>query len=200
MTTASDRLEVLHRTPNELEAAMLARVLEDHGIKATTTGGYTSGFRAEAPGNVSLLVVQADAPRARELLAQIPHDGGVDWNAIDFDDSSSSEERPFLEGEEAEAKNTAPRFQYSLGLLVILQTAICAGLALWRILLGGGQWVLLLLLLGALSLSISATVLIASDLDRARHLWRPIGRLLTVAIAALLLLRLLWAAWEVVIR
>ena len=59
---------VLTRVPTEAEAAMIAAMLQDRGIDTYTSGELTSGFRAEAPGSVSVLVRLADLDRAREVL------------------------------------------------------------------------------------------------------------------------------------
>jgi len=66
-----DRPVVLTAVPNEAHAAMIVAALGHEGIKAHAQGSLTSGFRAEAPGNVQVLVRQADLERARELLESI---------------------------------------------------------------------------------------------------------------------------------
>jgi hypothetical protein len=66
-----ERLTVVARRPNEPAAAVLVSVLADAGIRAVATGGYTSGFRAEAPGWVSVQTLESDAERAREVLAEL---------------------------------------------------------------------------------------------------------------------------------
>ncbi len=63
---------VVAQFPAELEAGFAASKLRDAGIECRTIGGHTAGFRAEAPGMVSLMVHARDAERAGELLA----DGG----------------------------------------------------------------------------------------------------------------------------
>ena len=59
---------VLTKVPTEAEAAMIAAMLEGQGIDTHTSGELTSGFRAEAPGSVSVLVRLGDLDRAREVL------------------------------------------------------------------------------------------------------------------------------------
>ena len=63
-------------------AALIAAALEDRGVEVTTTGELTSGFRAEAPGVVRILVRQADLERAqevwREIEAEFIHDDDED--------------------------------------------------------------------------------------------------------------------------
>lgn len=55
----------------EASASVLVSVLQDEGIRAIATGGYTAGFRAEAPGVVRVLTFEADAGRAREIISEI---------------------------------------------------------------------------------------------------------------------------------
>lgn len=62
---------VLTTRPNEAQAALLVAALEGRGVKAEATGGFTAGFRAEAPGEVSILVRACDLERAREALREI---------------------------------------------------------------------------------------------------------------------------------
>jgi hypothetical protein len=66
MTT--NNLDVLISVPSEIEAAAIVSVLSERGIEATATGGLTAGFKAEAPGEVKVLVSAADAERAKLVL------------------------------------------------------------------------------------------------------------------------------------
>ena len=63
-------VEVAKRS-TEMEASILVTVLADEGIKAVATGGFTAGFRAEAPGWVSVKTLEKDAERAKEILAEL---------------------------------------------------------------------------------------------------------------------------------
>lgn len=65
-----ERPETLLSVANEIEAAAIVGFLAQYGIKAFAAGGYTSGFKAEAPGDVKILVKQADLDRARQALAE----------------------------------------------------------------------------------------------------------------------------------
>jgi hypothetical protein len=56
---------------NEVEAAAMAAALDDQGLAAQVVGGLTSGFRAESPGEVRILVHAADAERARQILRDL---------------------------------------------------------------------------------------------------------------------------------
>ncbi len=56
---------------SEIAAEVIVNVLADAGIRATAVGGFTAGFRAEAPGWVQVKVFQRDAERAKEIIAEI---------------------------------------------------------------------------------------------------------------------------------
>lgn len=61
----------LRAAANELEAALIVNTLEAYGIRATATGDFTSGFKAEAPGDVRVLVRHKDLQAARNVLREI---------------------------------------------------------------------------------------------------------------------------------
>ncbi len=87
MTNTPDSPVALISVPDELEATALVTALADHGIEAHTTGALTAGFRAEAPGEVSVIVRGTDLARAQQALEQIDRERGqVDWSAVDVGD------------------------------------------------------------------------------------------------------------------
>ena len=48
------------------------------------TGGFTAGFRAEAPGDVQIIVRQADLEQARRALEKIQGEQPeIDWSKVD---------------------------------------------------------------------------------------------------------------------
>ncbi len=55
----------------ESAALILVSILEDAGIRAIATGGFTAGFRAEAPGVVKVQTFEVDAERARQVISEI---------------------------------------------------------------------------------------------------------------------------------
>lgn len=61
---------VLVSVPTEVEAVLLVQTLEANGITAQVTGALTSGFRAEAPGQVQVLVHQENLSKARDVLRE----------------------------------------------------------------------------------------------------------------------------------
>ena len=77
-------LLVLTSVPHEVEAAAIVAMLAEEGIRAMAAGGNISGFKAEAPGEVEVLIRRADAERAGEALrAMQSDDGAVDWSQVD---------------------------------------------------------------------------------------------------------------------
>lgn len=85
-------LEVLVSVSNEIEAAAIVTALAEYGVKATATGGYTSGFKAEAPGGVNVIVANADLDRARQALAEIQEkQDDIDWSKIDVGEPDGSD-------------------------------------------------------------------------------------------------------------
>jgi hypothetical protein len=84
MTDDPNRPKVLLAVSSEVEAAAIVTALEPHEIEAITVGGYTSGFKAEAPGTVAVVVKMADFDRAKQALAEIrEQQGEVDWSKVD---------------------------------------------------------------------------------------------------------------------
>ena len=77
-------LKILVRVTTEVEAAAVQGALAEQGIDAVTTGGFTSGFKAEAPGNVAVQVREADVARARAILRELRDDPQeIDWSQVD---------------------------------------------------------------------------------------------------------------------
>jgi hypothetical protein len=67
-----DAPQVVAKAANEVEAAIIVAALEAHGIEGKAVGVFASTFRAEAPGDVSIVVRQRDLARAQEALAELP--------------------------------------------------------------------------------------------------------------------------------
>ena len=71
---------MLVSVPSEAEAAIIVAALAVRGVQASTTGDYTAGFRAEARGQVRVVVRRADLARAKQSLAEIEKDQTeIDW-------------------------------------------------------------------------------------------------------------------------
>ena len=84
MTNDADDPVLLTSAPNEMEAGIIVGALESAGIKATMSGVYTAGFRAEAPGWVQILVNEEDLEKAKEILADAhDHRDDTDWSNVD---------------------------------------------------------------------------------------------------------------------
>ena len=75
---------VLIRTADEFEAAAIVTALSQRGIQATTVGGFTAGFIAEAPGDVSVIVAEGELEAAKLALKDIQqHEADIDWANVD---------------------------------------------------------------------------------------------------------------------
>ena len=61
------------------QASILVSRLEEHDIKAIAVGGFVSGFQAESPGYVDVVVAQSEFERAKSLYDQ--------WQSDDQSDS-----------------------------------------------------------------------------------------------------------------
>ena len=66
-----ENLVTVAERPDEGGAAIIVAVLADEGIKSVATGGFTAGFRAEAPGWVLVKTLGRDADRAKEIIEQL---------------------------------------------------------------------------------------------------------------------------------
>ena len=66
-----EKLVTVAERATETAASILVAVLEDEGIEAVATGGFTAGFRAEAPGMVRVQTLQRDARRAVQILSEL---------------------------------------------------------------------------------------------------------------------------------
>ena len=83
--TEEEPLVVLATFPDEALAQMLAEALEEEDIEAMVEGGVTSGFRAEAPGMVNVLIKERDSDNARSVFEDWEHQGeAIDWDAVDL--------------------------------------------------------------------------------------------------------------------
>jgi len=84
MTTEPNHPEVLTSVRNDLEAMPLIAALAELGVEATTTGSFTADFRAEAPGEVSIVVKHKDLARAKAALEKIGNENtDIDWSQVD---------------------------------------------------------------------------------------------------------------------
>jgi hypothetical protein len=92
MSLDPNRPERLLSVAHEIEAAAMVNALAESGVEAFAAGGYTSGFKAEAPGDVAVMVKQADLDRARQALAEIrQHQGDIDWDNVDVMEGAEDE-------------------------------------------------------------------------------------------------------------
>lgn len=80
----SEKLTSLIHVPTETEAAPIVEALKEAGISATMTGGFTAGFLAEAPGDISIQIFKRDGTAANEVLKKFKADNAsIDWDQVD---------------------------------------------------------------------------------------------------------------------
>ena len=53
---------------DNFQASVLVGRLREAGINATAVGGFTSGFQAESPGYVDVVVPKSEIERAKQIL------------------------------------------------------------------------------------------------------------------------------------
>ena len=83
-TTDINNPILLTRFVSEIEAVAILAALAESGIQGTTTGTFTTGFRTEAPGDVSVFVRQADLLKALEVLSEVKAARTeIDWSNVD---------------------------------------------------------------------------------------------------------------------
>jgi hypothetical protein len=70
MTDDPNRPHVITKVATDFEASAIVAALEAAGIKAMAVGGHTAGFRAEAPGDVAVVVQATEANPAEAILAE----------------------------------------------------------------------------------------------------------------------------------
>ncbi|MCR9119362.1 MAG: DUF2007 domain-containing protein [bacterium] len=82
--TDSRQPNVLCSFDTEFEASAVAAALNDNGMEARVVGGFTSGFKAEAPGLASIVVHESDLAHAKKMLEQIKRENDdIDWSKVD---------------------------------------------------------------------------------------------------------------------
>lgn len=88
MSDDPNRPTVLKSVSSEVEAVAIMTLLGSHGIEASTTGGFTAGFRAEAPGAVQIIVRAKDLEDSQRALESFSQE--IDWSQVDVGDEHES--------------------------------------------------------------------------------------------------------------
>ena len=69
----------------DMLAQMLAEALESAGIQCEIEGGVTSGFRAETPTVVKVIIHRNDQEKAQVIFEEWEHAGdSIDWDEVDL--------------------------------------------------------------------------------------------------------------------
>jgi hypothetical protein len=122
---------------NDWQARALVMHLREEGIAAEAVGGMLSGFRAEAPALVRVMVFRRDEARAKQVLQQLPHNAAqIDWAAVDVGQLAGGEG---TDDERALAKERKPRSLLRIGL-VMTMIAMVVFLAVWQAFRGLTTW------------------------------------------------------------
>ena len=82
--TGEGRTVVAGTYDHEWQASLVRETLLAEGIGCIVSGGLTGSFRAEAPGRVKILVLEADLERAEAAIARARSEATtIDWSKID---------------------------------------------------------------------------------------------------------------------
>ena len=128
VTLDPNRPEVLLSVPTEIEATAIVTALTEYGVEAIATGGYTSGFRAEAPGSVAVVVKHVDLDRAKQALAEIREtQTQIDWSKVDV--SEEAEDQPQIDEASGAASNWAAIGNHLWWIVILVSSAV--GLLAW---------------------------------------------------------------------
>jgi hypothetical protein len=91
MASESEELKTLIAVRSEIEAAAIVGALAEEGIRAESVGVFTAGFKAEAPGSVSVIVAESDLTRAQALLVELKRLAkDMDWSKVDVNRTDDS--------------------------------------------------------------------------------------------------------------
>lgn len=71
MSTDPNEPVVLTSVPSEIEATLIADALQEQGFQVVMEGELTSGYRAEAPGEIRLMVRREQFEQARKALEEL---------------------------------------------------------------------------------------------------------------------------------
>lgn len=120
---AETELVELCKAGDEFEARMILGLLEDHGIAAATTGEFSAGFRAEAPGVVRVHVAKRDLEKALQLLRN--------QRALPSEDFAEESEKP----ETPSAAKTMRRIAQGIACVIVAYYVLGIAVSLFQILL-----------------------------------------------------------------
>lgn len=78
MSDDLNRTAVVTTVLTEAQGAMIVAALDAQGVHAQMAGALTSGFRAEAPGGVQIIVRHEDLEQAQSVLQAIEKESGME--------------------------------------------------------------------------------------------------------------------------
>ncbi len=91
MRPTDDEPVVIYSAASEVEATIVANALADVGIESAINGTFSSEFRAEAPGEVRVLIHPGDVAAAKEVLEDIKTDEEINWDEVDTGDTDAGD-------------------------------------------------------------------------------------------------------------
>ena len=92
MTVDPNNPEILTSVTSDIEAGAIVAALASQGIEASTTGSFTAGFRAEAPGDIHVIVRQQDLVRALQIFNHLKEANDLDWSQVDVGDPENNDD------------------------------------------------------------------------------------------------------------
>ena len=102
MPEPAEHLVKLIGFPTEAGAASLKTLLGEAGIRAVIDGTMIAGFRAEAPGEVRVMIAERDLSQAKSILEKFQQGNEeIDWSQVDVGDPVDDSEG----GELAESRS-----------------------------------------------------------------------------------------------
>ncbi len=124
MTADPNRPEKLLSVRTEIEATAIVTALAEYDVEAFAAGGYTAGFRAEAPGYVTVLVKHADLDRAKQAVAEIRRQqGDFDWSKVDV--TETAEAQPPADEDRCDDPDWRPVTRRLWWTVELLGTVLC---------------------------------------------------------------------------
>ena len=94
--------ETLCECQDEFEAGAVITALRERGVEASSIGGFTAGFIAEAPGYVKVVVRKLDLAAAQAALKDIRlHHDEIDWSKVDVGEPEDVADAPDENNDEA---------------------------------------------------------------------------------------------------
>jgi hypothetical protein len=201
MNTEPALQRVVASFPNEIEASIIAKVLESAGIRCWLSGTHVSGLAIPIPSNVTITVESSEASRALDVIQRA---GGEQrsrssdatchrglWSSIRVATEISALRAGRLLYRQMRASAAIPRFRIA-GVL-LLQVVVALGLFAWVGQKEIVEIVMTFIVAGLILVTIAAgAVWIVLSPSRARHRIGQYSPLVVVVAAIAIVLRFIY--------